>query len=276
MEIGELARAAAGSGWSRLTVRRAEVGAHAVTTVSRDGREITVDGMNEPFQRLRELAYQADAGTWFTCELAFAAGSRGYTGRVDSTEPPFGDVPARAALAELTLFPRAQPPGWLLSALPTAPPLGLPTTYGDHYDRWDRRPDDHRPRPPLTGELAYLPAASMTARAFSLRQKSDRHLMYLAERAEDKHAGIFAVMSHQGGYRVARAGGGDTHEGVRSITLDGATLRLELTPKAADTLETETTFAIHLDLPPETTGELRAALPGMLRPVTQAPELIGF
>jgi hypothetical protein len=40
MAVGDVARAAAGSGWSRLTVHRAQVGAYALTTVSRDGHEV--------------------------------------------------------------------------------------------------------------------------------------------------------------------------------------------------------------------------------------------
>ncbi|MEV4179723.1 hypothetical protein [Nonomuraea sp. NPDC049709] len=56
----------------------------------------------------------------------------------------------------------------------------------------------------------------------------------------------------------------------------GATLRLELTPEAADALETETTFEVRLQLPPGTPARLCATLPGMLRPFEQVPELIGF
>lgn len=125
--IGDLARAAAAPGWSRLVVRHAEVGSHAVTTLLRDGREIPAEGMREPFRRLRELSYRAGAGTWFTCELAFEPRSRRYAGRVDSSAQPFADVPATAALAELTTFSRETPPGWLLAALPTAPPLPSPS-----------------------------------------------------------------------------------------------------------------------------------------------------
>ncbi|MFF5207545.1 hypothetical protein [Streptosporangium sp. NPDC000396] len=279
MAIGDLARVAATPGWSRLVVRRAQVGTHALTTVTRDGREIAAKGMEEPFQRLRELSCKADAGTWFTCELVFSPGSRGYTGRVDSSAPPFEDVPALAALAELTTFPREEPPGWLLAALPTAAPLGLPTTYGDHYDRWHDHPGDRRPPPlPITGELAYLPATTMTARAFYQEQDQEhgQHMVYLVEQVDEPEAEHLVVTCYQGVYWVARRDMHGTSEGVRSITLDGAALRLELTPEAADTLETEIAFEVHLDLPPETISELRAALPSMLRPVAQAPELIGF
>ncbi|WP_229810982.1 hypothetical protein [Streptosporangium pseudovulgare] len=278
MEIGDLARAAAAPGWSRLAVRHAQVGSHAVTAVTRDGREITVEGTAEPFQRVRELSYRDGAGTWFICELEFSPGGRGYTGRVDSSAQPFEDVPPPAALAELTVFPRKEPPGWLLAALPTAAPLGLPTAYGDRYDRWydhfgDRRP----PAPsPITGELAYRPTTTMTARAFGHDQEHGRCLIYLTEQADGPDAEHLLVTSYQEGYRVARQDMRGTGEGVRSITLGGTTLRLELTLEAADLLETETVFEVRLDLPPETLGELRTVLPGMLRSVTQAPELIGF
>ncbi|MGP3964696.1 hypothetical protein ACTWPT_52945 [Nonomuraea sp. 3N208] len=276
MAIGDQARAAAEPGWSQLVVRRAQVGAYALTTVTRDGRESAAEGMDEPFQRLRELSYRADAGTWYTCELAFSPGSRGYTGRVDSSAPPFEHVPGVAALAELTMFPREEPPGWLLAASPTAAPIGLPATYGDRYDRWREHLGDQPPPPPITGELTYLPATTMTARAFDESQKRGHPLIYLAVQADDPQAEFLLVQSHQEAYGVGRHGPRGTIGGVRTITLDGAVLRLELTPEAADLLETETTFEVRLDLPPETIGELRTALPAMLRSVAEPPELIGF
>ncbi|MET7329692.1 hypothetical protein [Nonomuraea sp. NPDC005650] len=277
MAIGDLARAAAEPGWTRLAVRRAQVGPHAVTTVTRDGREIAAEGMDEPFQRLRELSYEADAGTWFTCELAFSAGSRGYTGSVDSAAPPFEDVPPSAALAELTTFPRAEPPGWLLSALPTAAPIGLPTPWGDRRERWDRNLGDRPPPPPPHhGELAYLPATTMACRDFGTRDKHNRHLVYLVEQVDDREAEQLVVIGYEEAYRVARHGLRDTDEGVRSITLDGAALRFELTGEAADALGTETTFEVRLELPPEAIAELGAALGKALAPVAGALERIGF
>ncbi|ACZ87263.1 hypothetical protein [Streptosporangium roseum] len=234
--------------------------------------------MDGPFQRLRELSYRAGAGAGFTCEPAFSPGGRGYTGRVDSSAPPFEDVPAPAAPAELTTFPREEPPGWLLAALPTAAPLGLPITYGDRYDRWRNLPDDDRPPspPPITGELTYLPATTMTARAFGQGQEHGGHMVYLAEQAGESESEILLVTCYKETCWVARQGMRGTGEDVRSVMLDGAALRLELTPEAADMLETETAFEVRLDLPPETIGELRAALPGVLRSAAQAPELIGF
>ncbi|WP_449062954.1 hypothetical protein [Planomonospora algeriensis] len=278
MEIGDLARAAAAPGWSRLTVRHARIGAHALTTVTRDGRELAVDGMDEPFRRLRELSYRADAGTWFTCELAFSPGSRGYTGSVDSSARPFEDVPPSAALAELAAFPREEPPGWLAAALPTAEPLGLPVAYGDEYDRWGGlRGDDRTPPLPIAGEFDYLPASTMTARVLSHNQDHRQHTVYLAEQADGPDdAGCLMVTRYQDAYWVARHGMRGTGEGVRFIELDGAVLRLELTAEAADALETETVFEVRLDLPSRTIGELRVVLPGMLRPVARPPELIGF
>jgi hypothetical protein len=275
MTIGRLARAAAAPGWSRLTVRRAQVGGHALTSVTRDGLEIAAEGVGEPFQRLRELSHRADAGTWFTCELEFRPDGRGYTGRVDSWAPPFEDVPPAAALAELTLFPREDPPGWLLAALPTAAPVGLPVTYGERYERW--RPDDRPPAPvlPISGELAYLPPSAMTARAFTHRHKHRQRLIFLSERAGEPEAGHLLLGSSAESYAVARHSG-VTQEGVRSITLDGAVLRLALTADAADALRTEETFDVRLDLPPGTIAELRDTLSGILRPIPGAPELIGF
>ncbi|MFI7130890.1 hypothetical protein ACIBQ1_34740 [Nonomuraea sp. NPDC050153] len=281
LEIGDLARAAAEPGWTRLEVRRAQVGPYARTTLTRDGREIAAEGLDEPFQRLRELSYRADSGTWFTCELAFSAGSRGYTGRVDSSAPPFEDVPAPAALAELTTFPRAETPGWLLAALPTAVPIGMPTTYGEHYDRrhnpWgddrsDRRPP---PPPPIHGDVAYVPAAAMTCRDFGQGDEHRRRVVFLAESADDESEHLY-VLGYEEVYWVARHGIRGTGEGVRSITLDGTALRLELTPEAADALGTETTFEARLEVPPETIAELCAALGAVLGPIAQAPELIGF
>ncbi|GGS50050.1 hypothetical protein GCM10010156_05960 [Planobispora rosea] len=275
MVIGELARAAAAPGWARLVVRRAQVGAHALTTVTRDDHEIAAQGMDEPFQRLRELSYQAGGGTWFICELEFSSGGRGYTGRVDSSAPPFEDVPPVAALAELTAFPREDPPGWLLAALPTAVPFGLPTTYGDHYDRWRHRPGNHRPLP-IAGELAYLPATTMTARDFGESREPGGHLVYLTEQADDLEHGHLMLSCHREAYWVGRHDLRGAREGVRSVTLNGAVLRLELTPGAADALETETVFEVRLDLPPKTIGQLRSALADLFRSAVRAPELIGF
>jgi hypothetical protein len=276
MAIGDLVRAAAAPGWSRLVVHRAQVGAHAVTTVTRDGHEITVEGMDEPFQRLRELSFKAGAGTWLTCELTFTSSGRGYTGRVDSSAPPFEDVPGTAAMAELTTFPRDEPPGWLLAALPTAAPFGLPTTYGERYDSWHGvLPGDHRP-PPISGELDYVPSTTMTARVFGEGEERDHPMVYLAAQENDPEAGHLLISCYQQAYWVAREGIRGTGEGIRSITLDGTALRLELTTEAADLLETETAFEVRLDLPPETVGRLRAALPGMLCRAAQPPELIGF
>ncbi|SDH70800.1 hypothetical protein [Nonomuraea jiangxiensis] len=277
LAIGDLARAAAAPGWSRLTVHRAQTGQYARTTVTRDGQEIAVAGLDDPFQRLRELAYRADAGTWFTCELVFSPGTRGYTGHVDSAAPPFEDVPPVAALAELTTFPRPEPPGWLLAALPTAAPIGLPTTYGDHYERrslMHREPPP--PPPPISGTLSYLPATTLTVRAFEHGRRHGRNHFHLTDQAGHHADERLVVLSGEDVYWVARHGERVTDRGVRSITLDGGTLRLELTPEAADALETETSFETHLDLPPETIDALRTVLPGMLRTVTDAPRLIGF
>ncbi|MFI9844568.1 hypothetical protein ACIHFD_46610 [Nonomuraea sp. NPDC051941] len=282
LEIGDLARDAAEPGWTRLEVRRAQVGSYARTTLTRDGREIAAEGLDEPFQRLRELSYQADSGTWFTCELAFPAGSRGYTGRVDSSAPPFEDVPAQAALAELTTFPRTESPGWLLAALPTAAPIGMPTTYGEHYDRrynsWGDDDSDRRPPPPppIHGDVAYVPAAAMTYRDFGRRDERRQRVVFLAESAGDDESEHLYVMGYEEVYLVARHGTRGTSEGVRSITLDESALRVELTPEAADALGAETTFEARLELPPETIAELRTALGFVLGPVAQAPELIGF
>ncbi|MEV0147924.1 MULTISPECIES: hypothetical protein [unclassified Nonomuraea] len=278
MTIGDLARAATAPGWSRLTVRRAQVGAHTLTTVTRDGREIAAEGVDEQFQRLRELSYRADAGTWFACELEFTPGSRGYTGRVDSSAPPFEDVPPPAALGELTLFPREEPPAWLLAALPTAAPIALPAAYDDRHDHWRHHRGDHEPPPPppppITGELAYRPATAMTARVFEHHQEPDAQYVHLTEQADEPES--LLVGCSWNALWVSRGGMRGTGEGVRSIMLDGEVLRLELTPEAADALETETAYEVRLDLPPEMTARLRAVLPGMLRRVTGGPELIGF
>ncbi|RGA04515.1 hypothetical protein DI270_013605 [Microbispora triticiradicis] len=279
MAIGDLARAAAAPEWTRLVARHAEVGSHAVTTLLRDGREISAEGMREPFRRLRELSYQADTGTWFTCELAFEPGSRRYTCRAGSAEPPFVDVPAAAALAELTTFFRETPPGWLLAALPTAPPLPLPFGHGERYEGWSRRDfGDRRPRRPLpiSGEVTYVPDTAMTARAMAYDRERGGHLVYLAERDGDPESGFLMVTSSRDTWYVGREGMRGAGEGVRAVTLDGSTLRLELTPEAADLLETEQVFEIRLELPPESAAELRAVLPRMLRPVAGAPDLSGF
>ncbi|MEV4219420.1 hypothetical protein [Nonomuraea sp. NPDC049725] len=278
LTIGEMARAAAAPGWSRLAVHHAQVGAHARTRLTCDGRELAAEGLNEPFRRLRELSYRAGDGTWFTCELEYTPGSRAYHGRVDAAGPPFADVPPAAALVELTAFPRAEPPGWLLDALPTAAPLGLPVTYGERYDRLHSHRGGQEPGPllPIGGELAYRPPSALTARVLEHRQRVGEHLLYLGERDGDRKAGHLLVLRRGAEWFVSRADQDTTGDGVRAITLDGAVLRLELTPEAADDLGTEAGYEVLLDLPPATVDELRTVLPGVLRPVRDHPELTGF
>ncbi|GAA3675630.1 hypothetical protein GCM10022224_044810 [Nonomuraea antimicrobica] len=277
MEIGDLARAAAGPTWSRLEVRRDQVGAYARTVVTCDGREIPVEGMDEPFQLMRELSYEAGAGTWFTCELEFAAGTRAYAGRVQSAEPPFEEVPPVAALAELTAFPRLEPPAWLSSALPTAVPLGLPGDHDDNY-HWLYTSDDRPPPPPppINGEMSYTPDAGMTAGVLLYQQDHGHQTLYLAERADDQECEHFYVGRYDQAYWVARQGMRAAGEAVRALTLDGDRLVVEVTTEGADELETETVFTIRLDLPPERIGTLRTVLPGVLGQVESPPELIGF
>ncbi|PZG21106.1 hypothetical protein C1J01_07385 [Nonomuraea aridisoli] len=278
MAVGDLARAAAGEGWSELVVRRGQVGAYALTTVTCDGREIVVEGMEEPFRRMREVSCTSGHGTWFTCELWFAPGGRGYTGRVDASGPPFAEVPPVAALAELTVFPRQEAPGWLLDALPTAPPLTLPMG-GDTHGQWLRGSHNDQPPPPppsISGDLSYVPATAMTARGFQHKEKRHRHLAVLVRDTDAPKEAHFAVASAGEDCWIIRDRMRATGEGVRSLAVDGTVLRLELTAEAADALETETCFEVLLDLPAEEIERLRTVLPGILRSAGDAPELIGF
>ncbi|MCK2218668.1 hypothetical protein MF672_033460 [Actinomadura sp. ATCC 31491] len=275
MEIGDRVRAAAGPGWSRLGMRHDQVGAHGRTAITRDGRELPAAGLglDGPFRRLRELSYLAGAGTWCTCELEFAPGSRGYRGRVSHAEQPFEEVPPAAALAELTAFARLEPPAWLLSALPTAVPIGLADDYAARYGFWRDTPEEPLP---IDGELSYAPAAGMTARLFDHQQEHGHRMLFLAERAGDQEGAQFCLSTLEDRYWIARQDGRGTGEGLRALTLDGDRLLLELTPEAADALAAETVFTVRLDLPPGRDAALRAVLPGMLRPVGQAPVLTGF
>ncbi|SEF90603.1 hypothetical protein SAMN05444920_101982 [Nonomuraea solani] len=273
MAIGDLARSAAAPGWSELVVRRGQVGPYAETVVTVDGREIAVEGLDEPFQRLRELSYKEFAGTWFTCELAFTPGRRNYTGRVDAKGVPFVDVPARAALAELTMFASDEPPGWLLAALPTAAPIGLQFGHTGHQ-RWQSMGFAEQPEsaPPINGPLSYVPATVMTAKV--LDESRERRADVVRLEGEDDEE--LMVAHFMGQYLVARHGTRGTDGGLRSVTMEGNVLRLELTDVAADALETEAAFEVRLDLPPGEVDELRAALLRVLGPCAQAPELIGF
>lgn len=256
LTIGRLVRGAAAPGWSRLVVRRAQVGGHAVTTVTRDGHEIDVAGLDEPFERLRELSYKSNAGTWFTCELVFPAGSRGYTGRVDATARPLEEIPPSAALAELTLFPRREPPAWLLDAMPTAMPLALPRT---GFDPWHR---EHRPRAPREGELRYVPATAMTARALLKTAHIDPPAIFLAERLHDDGAAMLALARRGDTCVLGRGATPPVEVDLSRVTLDGSTLHIELTPEEADALGTETVFEAHLEVPPQEIAVLRAVLSG--------------
>jgi hypothetical protein len=116
----------------------------------------------------------------------------------------------------------------------------------------------------------------MTCRDVGQSDERRQRAVFLAESADDAETEQLFVLGFEQAYWVARNEIGGTGEGVRSITLDGAALRFELTPGAADTLGTETTFEVRLELPPETIAELRTALGAVLGPVARAPELIGF
>ena len=258
MTIGRLARGAAAPGWSRLVVRRAQVGGHAVTTVTRDGHEIDVPGLDKPFERLRELSYTSNAGTWFTCELVFTAGSRGYTGRVDATARPLEEIPPSAALAELTLFPRREPPAWLLDAMPTAMPLALPR---NGFDPWHR---EHRPRAPREGELRYVPAAAMTARALRKAERTDPPMILLTEHPHDDGAAVLMLRRRGDTCFLGRGTMFATKVDLSRVTLGDSTLHIELTPDDADALGTETVFDVHLEVPPQEIAVLRAVLSGTL------------
>ncbi|MFD0658561.1 hypothetical protein [Thermocatellispora tengchongensis] len=273
MRIGDLARAAAAPGWSRLTVRRAQVGTLARTTVTRDGEPITVAGLDEPFQRLREVSWTEGAGTWFTCELTFTPGTRGYTGRVDDTDRPFEDtVPGLVALGELAAHPRDRVPPWLLDALPTAVPLPLPQQPG-HRDTasW---PGGGKPVPAISGELAYVPATRTTVGGFELVEERDRTTLVFTD-GRAGHDRLICV-GHGSAYWIARPEASGTNTGVRSITLDGAVLRFDLTTEAADAMWTGPTFEVRLDLPPDRLTALRAALGRVLAATSLKEALVGL
>ncbi|MEV4800027.1 hypothetical protein AB0K18_08410 [Nonomuraea sp. NPDC049421] len=282
MHIGDLVRAAVPDA-SRVTVRRAQLGASGVTTVLGDGRPCEVDGevdgLDESLERLRELSYRKGKGTWFSCELEFTSGSRGHGCRADGEAMPFALVEPAAALGELTMFPRDVPPEWLLAALPTAMPFGLPVPLLDERP-WHSPFDEHRPAPPITGEVSYTPAAGMTARVAGHEEDSEpvpgQRLLWLGERPDDPDAEAVVLTVHEETYYLARHPEGATDGGLRSLTLDGATLRVELTPRAADRLRTETVFEVRLDLPAESMATVRAAVPGMLGRLTDGPQLLGF
>ncbi|MFI6789272.1 hypothetical protein ACIBG4_18320 [Nonomuraea sp. NPDC050383] len=114
----------------------------------------------------------------------------------------------------------------------------------------------------------------MTAHLFEHHQEPDLHDVYLTGEADEPECLLVGCSANA--LWASRGGTRGTGGGMRSITLDGEVLRLELTPEAADALETETAFEVRLDMPPGMTARLAAVLPGMLRRVTGAPELIGF
>ncbi|MFG1694531.1 hypothetical protein [Nonomuraea sp. NPDC049309] len=287
LDIADLVRAAAGPDASRITVRRAQVGAAGTTTVTCDGRPLAVGGLDEPFERLRELSYRTGQGTWFTCELELPAGSRGYVCRTDGEAMPFAQVDPLGALGEMTLFPRDEPPGWLVAALPTAAPLSLPVSAlsrppappAGAVPEWrDHLGECHQP--PITGEVRYTPATGMTARAARLDEGAGpvpgQRFFYLESRPGDPTAETLLVTAYDDVYCLARHPYGVTDHGVRSLALDGATLRLELAAGAADQLQTETVFEVALDLDAGQAATLRAAVPRVLGQAAGGPELIGF
>ncbi|WP_378788915.1 hypothetical protein ACFMQL_34260 [Nonomuraea fastidiosa] len=297
LHIADLVRAAAGPDASRMTVRRAQVGAVGETTVTCDGRPLAVDGLDEPFERLREMSYREGEGTWFTCELELSADSRGYVCRTDGEEMPFAQVDPLGALGEMTVFHRHEPPGWLVAALPTAAPLSPPASVvssrlrppGIPLADWRTVLTHHQP--PITGEVSYTPATGMTARAVRLDEQAEPppglRYLYLETRPGDPEEERLVVVAFGDEYWLVRHPFGIADgarldpdealgEPVRSLTLDKATLRLELPAWAADDLQTETVFEVALDLDAAQMATLRAAVPQVLSQAADPPELIGF
>jgi hypothetical protein len=269
--IGDLARAAAPPGWAGITVHRAQVSRFSRTVVTYDGVEAAgrepdeIRGLDESFQRLRELSYADGRGTWFSCELRFTPRSRSYHGHADADTFPFPggtDIPGLAPLEELAEFPRDAVPRWLLDALPTAAPFGLRKT-----DRGWSRPFGSsssipEPAPVFSGELVYTPLGHMTVHGFGYGESRHGFTVVLDEKPSgDGDRLCFMIQSMTGSpYWVSRGDMRGTGGGITSYVLDDRRLVLRFTPEAADELETETVLTVDLNLKPAETEELRAAL----------------
>jgi hypothetical protein len=288
LTIGDLARAAAPPGWTGITVRRTQVGRFSRTTTICAGMEtagtpVEIRGLDEPFQRLRELSYVDGRGPWFSCALRFAPESRSYHGSVDGDGFPFPEgteIPWVAALDELTAFPRDTVPRWLLDALPTAVPLGLRKPEDDPEERVTLGFSIPETAPPLSGDPSYTPLGHLTAHGFGTGEDTYGFNVTLSEEAAGDDAQLFFVRYPQTdlSYWVGRGGIRGTSGGITSCAIDDRRLVLRLTPEAADDLETETVLTVDLKLNPAETEELRAALKKILLsgPSEQTPSLIGL
>ncbi|WP_202638019.1 hypothetical protein [Bailinhaonella thermotolerans] len=133
LAIGAAVTAAAPEGWREAVVERTQLGNHARTSVTyrmEDGgtRAGEAFGLDEQFDQMREKAYVPGEGTWVSCRLEFAPGSRAYQGTLEpagESDPFPAGAPPTAYVEELTFFPRRRIPAWLADALPTAPPIGF-------------------------------------------------------------------------------------------------------------------------------------------------------
>lgn len=270
LAIGDLVRAAAPAGWTGATVRCAQVGRFSLITVDCDGVEIGVQGLAEPFHRLRELSHRDGEGSWFSCELRFTPESRAYRGQVDADGFPFPegmDIPDIASLEELTVFPRDAVPGWLLDALPTAVPVGLREPE-DPWQQLHRRSRPPVPEPVIAGELAYTPIGHLAAHGFEFRGDLGGPTVLLTEKAGGGGDYLlFIARSRKGDprYWVTREDMRGAGGGITACVLDERRLVLHLTPEAADAMETETVLSVDLHLEADEMERLRTVLGGILR-----------
>ncbi|WP_371783488.1 hypothetical protein [Streptosporangium subroseum] len=270
--IGDLARATAPPGWAGITVHRAQVSRFSRTVVTYDGAEAVVRepdeirGLDESFQRLRELSYVNGQGTWFSCELRFTPRSRSYHGHVDADAFPFPggtDIPGLAPLEELAAFPRDAVPRWLLDALPTAVPFGLRKTDPGWSGPFSGRPSIPEPVPVFSGELVYTPLGHMAVHGIGYGEARHGFTIVLSEETtgEGDHLCFMIRQSMTGPpYWVSRGDLRGTGDGIMSYVLDDRRLVLHLTPEAADDLGTETVLTVDLNLKPAETEKLQAAL----------------
>ncbi|MEU0477909.1 hypothetical protein ABZ260_01810 [Streptosporangium sp. NPDC006013] len=280
LAIGDLVRAAAPPGWNGATVRCAQVGGFSRVTVECDGVELGVQGLEEPFRRLRELSRRDGEGSWFRCELRFTPESRSYRGQVDADGFPFPegtDIPDVALLEELTLFPRDLVPGWLLDALPTAVPVGIHEPEDlRRRSRWAPRPE-----PVISGELVYTPAGHLAVHRLEVDERAAGPIAVLHEEAEGGGDHLLFLATKEAGkrsYWVARKDMRGTGGGITACVLDDRRLVLHLTPRAADDMETETVLTVELNLGPVETERLRAVLGRVFRAGVSdpMPSLTGF
>lgn len=289
IEIGRTVRADAPDGWREVDVLRCQLGTFGMTAITyrmADGSQRIRDGkdLGDLFHQLKVAAYKPDEGTWFVCRLGYSLRGKSYNSMMEtfgmespfsqdynSVMPPaFGmelpfaqdvEVPARAYVEELTMFPRRPDltPPWMRAAWPEGVPLpeggSLPAS-----------PADSEPG------SAWPPLGTMVARTVGRDEAPETIVFGVAEHEDGTGNALIFMMSTEetdeqeieldmDTYCIVREDQtGTTYGGVTHCELDSGRLTLHFTAEAAKELNVEPVVRIDLQIDDDGVELLRSSL----------------